>query len=79
MKIYLDVFSIGWCGSSECPPGKKQFTESSRMISGGKSTQLSYLSKSLDTLIEPYSSKSESYRVKYYLSKSLKVVGSKCT
>ena len=42
--------------------------------SGGKSTQLSYLSKSKDTLlIENYSSKSGSHPVKYYLSKSLQV------
>ena len=39
--------------------------------SGGKSTQLPYLSKSKDTLIENDSSKSESHPVKYYLSKSL--------
>jgi hypothetical protein len=48
--------------------------------SGGKSTQLSYLSKSKDTLIENYSSKS--HPVKYfleYLSKSLKVFGFKYT
>jgi hypothetical protein len=35
---------------------------------GGKSTQLSYLSKSIDTLIESYSSKS--HPVKYYFSKT---------
>uniref|UniRef100_A0A8C7G8E6 EMAP like 3 n=1 Tax=Oncorhynchus kisutch TaxID=8019 RepID=A0A8C7G8E6_ONCKI len=44
---------------------------------GEKSTQLSYLSK--DTLIENASSKNESHPVKYYLSKSLKVSGFKCT
>ena len=45
---------------------------------GGKSTQLSYLSKSKDTLlIENDSSKSEIHPVKYYLSKSLKVFGFK--
>jgi hypothetical protein len=38
--------------------------------SGRKSTQLSYLSKGKDTLIEKDSSKSRP--VKYYLSKSLK-------
>ena len=42
-------------------------------ISGGKSTQLSYLSKSIDTLIESYSSKSKSRPLKYYLSKSKKL------
>ena len=42
-----------------------------------KSTQLSYLSKSKDTLIENHSSKSESHPVNYYLSKSLKVFGLK--
>ena len=47
--------------------------------SGGKSTQLSYLSKSKDTFIENYSRKSESHPVKYYLSKSLKVFGFKYT
>ena len=36
---------------------------------GGKSTQLSYLSISIDTLIESYSS--ESQPVKYYLSESI--------
>jgi hypothetical protein len=45
--------------------------------SGGKRTQLSYLSKSKDALIENYSSKSESHPVKYYLSESLKVYGFK--
>jgi hypothetical protein len=40
---------------------------------------LSYLSKSIDTLIESYSSKSESHPVKYYLRKSLKVFGFKYT
>ena len=49
------------------------------MNSGGKSTQLSYLSKSKDTLIENDSNKSESHPVKYYLSKSLKVFGFKYT
>ena len=49
------------------------------ITSGGKSTQLSYLSKSKDTLIENDSSKSESHPVKYYLSKSLKVFGFKYT
>jgi hypothetical protein len=44
-----------------------------------KSTQLSYLSKCIDVVIESYSSKNESYRVKYNLSKSLKVFGSKYT
>ena len=39
------------------------------LTSGGKSTQLLYLSKSIDTLIESYSSKSESHPVKY-LNKS---------
>ena len=48
-------------------------------FSDGKSTQLSYLSKSKDTLIENDSSKSESHTVKYYLSKSLKVFGFKYT
>jgi hypothetical protein len=42
---------------------------------GGKSTQLSYLSKSKYTLVENDSSKSESHPVKYYLSKSQKVFG----
>ena len=46
---------------------------------GGKSTQLSHLSKSKDTLTENDSSKSESHPVKYYLSKSLKVFGFKYT
>ena len=45
--------------------------------SGGKSTQLSYLSKSKYTLIENDSSKSESRPVNYYLSKGLKVFGLK--
>jgi hypothetical protein len=44
-----------------------------RKTSGGKSTEKSYLSKSEDTLTENDSSKSESYPVKYYLSKSLNV------
>jgi fatty acid-binding protein DegV len=35
--------------------------------------------KSIDALIESYSSKSESEPVKYYLSKSLKVFGFKYT
>jgi hypothetical protein len=40
--------------------------------SGGRGTQLSYLTKSKDTfLIENDSSKSESQQVKYYLSKSV--------
>jgi hypothetical protein len=39
-----------------------------------KSTQLSYLSKSKDTIIENDSSKGESRLVKFYLSKSLKVL-----
>ena len=43
--------------------------------SGGKSTQLSYLSKSKDTLKENDSTKSESHPVKCYLSKCLKVFG----
>ena len=43
------------------------------LSSGGKSAQLSYLSKSKDTLTENDSSKSESHPVKYYLSKSQKV------
>ena len=44
----------------------------------GKSTQLSYLRKSKDTLlIETDSNKSESHPVKLYLSKSLKVFGLK--
>ena len=46
-----------------------------RGLSGGKNTQLSYLSKSKDIFIENDSSKSESHPVKYYLSKSLKVFG----
>jgi hypothetical protein len=43
------------------------------IVSGGKSTQLSYLSESEDALIG-------SHQVKYYLSKSLKSFGlkSKC-
>ena len=40
---------------------------------GGKSTQLLYLSKSKDTVIENDSSKSESHPVKHNLSNSLKV------
>lgn len=35
--------------------------------SGRKSTQLSYLSKSKDKLIESYSSKRESHAIKYYV------------
>jgi hypothetical protein len=38
-----------------------------------------YTIKSIDTLIESYSSKSESHTVKYYLSKSIKVFGFKYT
>jgi hypothetical protein len=49
------------------------------ITSGGKNTQLSYLSKSKDTLIQNDSSKSESHPVKYCLSKSLKVFGFKYT
>ena len=45
--------------------------------SGEESTQLSYLSKSEDTLIEKDSS--ESHPVKFYLSKGLKVFGFKYT
>jgi hypothetical protein len=45
--------------------------------SDGKRTQLSYLGKSKDTLIENDSSKSESHPGKYYLNKSLKVFGFK--
>ena len=45
--------------------------------SGGKSTQLSYLSKSKDALIENDSGKS--HPVKYHLSGSLKVIGFKYT
>ena len=56
---------------------KKTF--SSALGSGGKCTQLSYLSKSKDTLVENYWSKSEIPPVKYYLSKSLKVFGLKCS
>ena len=48
-----------------------------RTTSGGRSTQLSYTSKSKDALIENNSSKS--HPVKYYLSKSLKVVDLKYT
>ena len=48
-------------------------------VSGGKSSQLSYLSKGKDNLIENDSSKSESHPVKHYLSKSLKVFGLKYT
>jgi hypothetical protein len=44
-----------------------------------KSTQLLYLSKSKDILIENDSSKIESHPVKYYLSKILKVFGFKYT
>ena len=49
--------------------------------SGGKSTQLQYLSKMYikDTLIESDSSKSKSQPVKFDLSKSLKVFGLKYT
>ena len=39
------------------------------MGDSGKSTQLSYLSKSKDTLIENDLSKSESHPVKYYMIK----------
>jgi hypothetical protein len=46
-------------------------------VSGGKSTQRSYLSKSKYTLIENDSS--ESHPVKYYLSKSIKVFGFRYT
>ena len=49
------------------------------VCSGGESTQLSYLRKSKDSLIENESSKSESQPVKYYLSKSIEVSGFKCT
>ena len=42
--------------------------------SGGQSTQLSYLSRSIDTVIESYSSKNESHPVKYYLSRSIDTV-----
>ena len=47
--------------------------------SGGKSTQLSYWSKSKDILIENDSSKSESQPVKCYVSKSLIFGGFKYT
>ena len=44
------------------------------ILSGGKSTQLSYPSQSKDTLIENDSSKSESHPVKYYLRKKSKSI-----
>ena len=47
--------------------------------SGGKSTQLSCLSKSKDTLLENDSNKSESQPVKRCLIKCLKVFGFKYT
>ena len=49
------------------------------LCSGAKSIQLSYLSKSKDTLIENDSSKSERHPVNYDFSKSLKVFGFKYT
>ena len=45
------------------------------LISGGKSAQLSYLSRSKDTLKENDTGKSESHPEKQYLSKSQKVFG----
>jgi hypothetical protein len=56
-------------------PGKHHPTLLLVRGSGGKSTQLSYLNKSKDTLIENDSSTIESHPVKYYLSKGLKVFG----
>jgi hypothetical protein len=50
-----------------------------RLSRGGKSTQLSSLSKCKDSLIEDASSKSKSHPVKFYLSKSLNIFGLKYT
>ena len=47
--------------------------------SGGKSTQILYLSKSTNTAIYKYFVRSKSQKFKIYLSKSTKVLASKCT
>ena len=49
------------------------------ILSGVKITQLSYFSKSKDTVIENDSSKSETHPVKSHLSKCLKEFGFKYT
>ena len=50
-----------------------------KLASGGKSTQIFYLSKSINTEILKYSVTSKRSELKMYLGKSTKVLASKCT
>ncbi|CDQ61750.1 unnamed protein product [Oncorhynchus mykiss] len=64
------LISLSWYTAFSNSKAAISHHEAGGIVSGAKSTQFSYLSKSKDNLVKNDSSKSVSHHVKYYVSKN---------